>query len=78
MVIGEAKGDVKGDVKAVLFDDLVKSRHSGENRSPDVVPAKAGSHLIYLIPIFIGNPAKSGTFAGMTIISLFRLFTTSS
>jgi len=46
------------------FDDLVKSRHSGgngsaqlaEDRSPDVVPAKAGSYSRDWIPVFTGNP----------------------
>ena len=41
--------DVKVDVR-------VKSRHSGGNRSPDVVPAEAGSHLKDWIPVFTGNP----------------------
>ena len=37
-------------------DGIVKSRHSGGNRSPDVVPAKAGSHSRDWIPVFTGNP----------------------
>jgi len=40
----------------IKFDELVKSRHSGGNRSPDAVPAEAGSHSRHWIPVFTGNP----------------------
>ena|GEM_PF-3688353 len=58
---------------------LMKSRHSGENRSPDVVPAKAGSHVKYWIPISIGNPGFRLEFipmkigAGMTVKGIFDI-----
>jgi hypothetical protein len=47
------RGAVFRDLK---HDELAKSRLTGGNRCPDAVPAKAGSHVKYWIPIFIGNP----------------------
>ena len=68
--------------KLSFFDDLGKSRHSGGNRSPDAVPAEAGSHSRDWIPVFTGNPGfRPGSdpgFAGMTEIHLFRLVTRTS
>ena len=31
-------------------------RHSGESRSPGVVPTKVGNHLKDWVPVFTGNP----------------------
>jgi hypothetical protein len=43
-------------ILAFLFGDLVKIRHSGESRSPGVVPTKVGNHLKDWVPVFTGNP----------------------
>jgi hypothetical protein len=56
-------GDVATE-SSFKYDGIVRNRHSGGNRSPDVVPTKAGNpgFRLEFIPMKIGaGMTKSGT-----------------